>query len=690
MTTAAWTLALVVGLLWPARTLSMFDGMPLDGRAEAIVIGVVFPALWWLDREMLTRTAARVLVTALLALKIGGAWLGQGGLCARFSTTAPLEGAILTMPIDEPRGVLRSWDVRADWRADAPACTAILDRPYRSLSEFPAWFVNILDQLRPGHRDITMAVTGAITVPDDGTLVVRTGQDMRLRGRIGSADVQADAGGDLRVPLASGTHAIALDAHLTGDRWRFVPEWNGASAWNTARLTVRPSSTAAAAAGRIVGTLTTIVAVSLLAWWMGSAAARVNPGAAALGWTIAATAVLIGMGITGRFERLAGLLLIGGAWIPVATPRRNLRSAFVMVGVPWLSYFVARAAPLIGHLSVYSWDDWLAYQVAGSRIYMHGFWLEGGSPTFDYQALYRWISGALHVVFGDSSVGETYLDASCLLAGSLLAFSLVRPAGGFRAALVACAGTLATFTLGTPWYFVGRGLSEIVAAGLAFAAAFFLMRARLGRLRLAVGAGALAVLTFYARQNHLLFALSLAVLLLPLSASMRPGSLVRGLSIVRWTSAAAYAAVLAAGVALFAARTWWYTGAFSLLYGTSLRNNDTGLRLSTVLSLAPWQKIAHSLSALVWMNEPPRPDPRALLVAGGAAVAVAALCQVPRLREIPAAVVIVIVGSTLSSFLAHTHGYPGRMSIHLIPFAVTAAVITAIKIARPNRGSAAA
>jgi hypothetical protein len=686
MTTALWTLALAIGLLWPARSLSMFDGMPLDGRAEAIVIGVVFPVLWWLDRAILTRTGARVLVAALLALKIGGAWLGQGGLCARFSTAAPLEGAILTMPIDEPRGVLRSWDVRADWRADVPACTAILDRPYRSAAEFPAWFVNILDQLRPGHRDITMAVTGAITVPRDGTLVVRTGQDMLVRGRIGSADVQADAGRDVRVPLASGTHAIALDALLTGDRWRFVPEWNGDSAWNGALLTVAAPSAAGAAAGRIVGTLTTIVAVSLLAWWMASAIARVNPGTAAIGWTLAGTAVLIGMGVTGRFERAAGLLLVGSAWIPVATQKRNLRSAFVLVGVPWLAYFVARATPLIGHVSVYSWDDWLAYQVAGSRIYMHGFWLEGGSRTFDYQALYRWISGALHVLFGDSSVGETYLDASCLLAGALLAFSLVRPTGGFRAAILACAGTLATFTLGTPWYFVGRGLSEIAAAGLAFATAFFLMRARLGRLGLAAAAGALAILTFYARQNHLLFAASLAALLLPLSASMRPGSLVRGLSIVRWASAAVYGSVLAAGVALFAARTWWYTGAFSLLYGTSLKNNDTGLRLSTVLSLAPWQNVAHSLSALVWMNEPPRPDPRALLVAGGAVVAVAALCQVPRVREIPAAVVAVIGGSTLSSFLAHTHGYPGRMSIHLIPFAVTAAVIAVLKIARPNRG----
>lgn len=63
------------------------------------------------------------------------------------------------------------------------------------------------------------------------------------------------------------------------------------------------------------------------------------------------------------------------------------------------------------------------------------------------------------------------------------------------------------------------------------------------------------------------------------------------------------------------------------LYGTSVRNNDTGLRVSTITSIAPWQKVAHSPSGLVWLNEPPRPDPRALLVAGGTFVAVASLCQ---------------------------------------------------------------
>src|SRR5882672_8004922 len=124
---------------------------------------------------------------------------------------------------------------------------------------------------------------------------------------------------------------------------------------------------------------------------------------------------------------------------------------------------------------------------------MHGFWLEGGSKVFDYQPLYRWMSGLLHFVFGDSSVGEAYWDATCLLLGALVAFALVRPAAGFRWAMAAAATTLATFSLGTIWYFAGRGLSEVAAAGWAFLAALALLRAQESGPA-AVAAGALAVL----------------------------------------------------------------------------------------------------------------------------------------------------------------------------------------------------
>src|SRR6267142_87581 len=48
--TMVWTLTAAVALLWPARIIGVLDGVPLDGRLEAIVIGLAVPALWWLDR----------------------------------------------------------------------------------------------------------------------------------------------------------------------------------------------------------------------------------------------------------------------------------------------------------------------------------------------------------------------------------------------------------------------------------------------------------------------------------------------------------------------------------------------------------------------------------------------------------------------------------------------------------------
>jgi hypothetical protein len=206
-----------------------------------------------------------------------------------------------------------------------------------------------------------------------------------------------------------------------------------------------------------------------------------------------------------------------------------------------------------------------------------------------------------------------------------------------------------------------------------------LLRARSGRPSSAVSAGLWTTLMFYTRLNHLLFALFLVALLWPADMPSTFAGVRRTLALLPAKLAALYGATFAIGMALFAARTWWFTGEFSVLRGTSLKNNDTGLRLSTMATAAPWRKIAHSLSALLWMNEPPHFDPRGLLVAAGVLVAVGAVCQLPRLRQLPLSLAITILGACASSFLVHTHNYPGRMSIHLVPFAVAAVVLAAGK-----------
>ena len=145
-------------------------------------------------------------------MKIGSTLLlTQQGLCARFSTAAPFRTEVLTIPIDEPRGYLRSWDVRGDWRAEVPACTAIVDRPYATASAFPAWFVNIVDFGGAGPRAVTLDLTGYARVSESGQFSIELDRDMTATGRIGSAPVSSAGGQTISAPLDPGVPAPLRD-----------------------------------------------------------------------------------------------------------------------------------------------------------------------------------------------------------------------------------------------------------------------------------------------------------------------------------------------------------------------------------------------------------------------------------------------------------------------------------------------
>ena len=665
-----WGAALGIALLWPSHALSPLDGLPLDGRIEAAAIGLAIPVLVWLHGRFLTKPLVQFAILTLLLVKIGDtALLTQQGLCAAFSTTAPYSTEVLTIPIEEPRGVLRSWDVRTDMRADAPKCTAIVDRAYNEASAFPAWFVNLTDFGNGGRRPVTFDLTGYTQVKERGLFVLDVDRGMRVTGQIGLQPVASTGGTPMLAALEAGTHRLDLHATLTGEAWRLVPTWNGRDAFDATVLTAHAPGSADRMAGAFRAAemlLVTMLAVS----WIASLLMEYRDSLALIVWCVVAAGVLAELGASPRFGRFAVLLLAAAVLVPVGASHRDLRGAMMLVGVPWLAMIAAPALAQAGHFTAYSNDDWLAYQAAGYRIFMHGYWLEGGSRVFDYQPLYRWISGALHLVFGDSSIGERYWDAICLLLGAAVTFVLVERIAGFRWGIGAAVATLATYWLGTIWYFPGRGLSEVAAAGWGFIAALCLLNKRMARPAVAMLAALFAVLMFYTRLNHLLFAALLLALLIPVTVAARWSSAFQYVKSADVHAAGAYLAVLAAGVALFAVRTWHYTGVFSVLYGTSLKNNDTGLRLSTLFDSTVWTRVWHGMRALAWMNEPPSADPRAILVVVGLLLSIGALLQVPKLNRLPLSIAVVTIGACVSTLFAHTHNYPGRMSIHLVPFAV--------------------
>ena len=127
--------------------------------------------------------------------------------------------------------------------------------------------------------------------------------------------------------------------------------------------------------------------------------------------------------------------LIAAAFIPVPSRLRNVFGVFALVGIPWLVLVVVAFADNIGHFRLYAWgNDYWMYQRFGYRIVMQGYWLEGGTKNFYFQPFYRWVSGLLHLAFGDSSIGEFFWEGGCYLIVALLAFSshegVIRVSGG--------------------------------------------------------------------------------------------------------------------------------------------------------------------------------------------------------------------------------------------------------------------
>jgi hypothetical protein len=684
--TWAWGLAAAAALLWPARTAGPLDGLPLDVVVEAVSIGIVFPSLLWFHPRFLRTSLAHGFIVALLAWKVFAATsLVPDGWCVRFVPGRPL---VSNATSDVPH----SWDVRADWLARQPACSAIMRRPYNGLGEFPVWFFNLpaangmypVEGDRPPTARTRMTVTGFVSADTAGTMRFVFGSDMR--GTTG-VFVDDEPAGD-ETAITPGVHRVRVDSLLVGDAWRFVPLWNGADLWSSgvSATLQRPSrldDLARPAGNRLV---TVLVFAWILCWTL-SFLARVD-AVEMVAWSAVASAGLGLLAANGLVDaaRWGVAALAGAAFLRVPSRHRTLTGAFVLIGIPWLALIVASGEGEIGRFRLYTvGDDYWTFQRNAYRIVLQGYWLEGGSVTFWFQPLYRWIAGVIHLLFGDSSVGERYWDGACLLATALFAWRVADAYAGFRAGIVAAALTLGVLALGTPWALIGQGLGENSSAGFLALAAFAALRSRRGPAGVAVIAGILATLAFYARLNNLPMAIAVAVFALPLRLPVRMLAHVRlSWKRVAWRTAVVVPAVVGVGLLLFAWRTWHYTGIFSLFYGTQRQ------------LLAVWQPgmpaataLLHGLSSammVLTVNDPAQFDWRALPVLAGAAAAALAVIGVPRLRDLPAAPTLFFLAGISAAFVARGSAYAGRFSVHIVGVTCALAVCAASSLARPRAG----
>ena len=662
-----WRVLVIAAVLWPSHISGLLDGAPLDNVPEAVLLGFVLPALVWLHPTFLRGRVARSAVLVLLAVKVmSPTVLQQQGWCLVFDPPRPM--------VRESQGKPHAWDIRADWLSADPVCSAIMTRAYRDSFELPVWFYNLPPPDDTPHRDgygagdilVRTSAHGYIDLPRDGTLRVTTHPVMAAALSVDGTRVEATSPGEHAASLSRGVHAVHFEAVLAGKVWPIVMAWDDVPMGSTRfpLITLQPPSgldrTLHPAANWIIsgGVLVFVV------WWCLAAAAALH-APFLVTWSIASAAAI---------AVIATALPSQAAWYSAAVialplllpqPRRlmNARGLFMLMIVPWFAYVAAANLGQIGRWTLYGvGNDNFLFQRYSYRVFMQHFWLEGGQATFWNQPLMRWIVGALHMIFGDSSIGQVYWDAAGVAIFAMFAYRIVAASAGFAWALAAAVVPFAMFLLGPTLEFVGFGLSEIASAAFIYLAAFFAIRGR--NWRDLAAAGVLVVLGFYTRLNNLPLAAAVAAFAVPLttpaSAFWRPRDLV---NVIRWRVVVSIAVALAIGMLLFSLRTWYYTGVFGLFYGTQREYLAVWKPHMTWPEALP--AMISSLAMVLTASDPPRVAGHAMPMMAAAIVATAALLNLPWFRQAPLPVAGFFLSGLVGALVTRGWGYEGRFSIHL-------------------------
>ncbi len=669
----AWCALTLAVLFWPAKIPGMFDGAPLDGGVEAVIAGLIVPILCWFYPQVFAARWARGLIVALVILRIADAQFAQGGWCVRFDTPAQI--------VRDGTGRPHSWDVRADWRSPDPQCSAVMTTGWDVFKRFPVWFYNMpptdgnppsADD-RPPYVTLKMGVSGYLDAREQGSFDLQVGKYTETRMFVDGQPAEPNGEGAYRIDVAPGLHLIQIDNTLQGNEWRFRPSFNGALLGTSGFPLVtaeRPVSRDRGWLRSLVSTAATMLTIVNVIGWIVSAG-RAWGDVPTLAWAAGASVWLAFLAprpgneyITSPLAKWSVTALALAALLPLRDRVRTLRGAFVVIGIPWLVFIGVGAFDHLAKFSFYAGgDDQWTFQRAAYRIYLQGYWLEGGEPTFWFQPGYRWIAGALHMIFGDSSLGEFHWDGICLAIMALFAHEAVARAVGFKWGLAAAATVLTLVMQGPPWIYWGVGLSEHAAAGFIYGAALLAVAANSWRLRLA--AGVLAILGFFVRLNNLPVAFAIAVFAIPLD--VRAGDLwspKRWLARVDWRTAGAVIGAAVIGVLLFSWRTWYYTGVFSFFQGTTLGTNSIW---QPGMATGDWlRRMADSAWMVLSMNDPPRFVWFATPLIAAAAIAVAALLRVPRLRDIPLSLALFFIAGLSGALVARGVAYTGRFSTIMI------------------------
>ncbi|MBF0312107.1 MAG: glycosyltransferase family 39 protein [Oligoflexia bacterium] len=512
-----------------------------------------------------------------------------------------------------------------------------------------------------------------MTIQDRGIFRIEKNENITVAGKVGDRPFSLENNQHaLELQIPAGTHEIALNLLITGgSEWKFLTLWNGKDLYkNTLVTTERPKSYEKYSYNLMNITIILLL-VSLLGLWIYSTIKTLQLTLFQLFWISSSSSLLFFLGQHNFLDRICVTLLVLGLLIPIQEHHKNSKVAYLLIGLPWVSYFVGLNFNSLGLFNLYTpGDDFTSYQGLAYTIFFEGEWFRGGSNFFDLQPLYRWIVGLLHCLFGDTSTGEKFLDTlSVSIMGMFVLHVVHECTKNFKYALASMVIFLMVFTIGVNYYHIGKGLQEIVGSTFAYSMGFFILKYyRYNSKRYLIFGGLFAMLSFFTRMDYLPFVLVLTFALsIPLSTPTRDWfSVLLDFKKIRYQAILFNVSACIVGFLILSLHGKIYGGMFRphpFHFLTDSQDYSFLVVLDSILRIAT-------------VHEPyilnPVKNIRAMLVTVGCASALLSLMKMPLFGRLPMTLSFACLGGFVFTIIVpYWNAYCGRFSIHIIPLAVS-------------------
>ena len=422
-------LALLGAAALPGIASAPVDGLPWDRPLEFILVALVLPAALLLSWRAFGRGWMAALALTALGAQIGGTLLlPEPGFGVRIYTSPEKLEA-------------RQWQ-RTYESTIWPWQSVVMTQPYEHTRQFPLeWFIT--DDYDFGQRWFALEARGAVTLQPGERLVFQVAGEQEASISLTLPDGRAEPG----LVLRPGESPPAVDPSATYAHVAVTVEglfiYAGESDHQLIPLIARPDGTtispfstdqawqsappqgalvAARALAWLADALLLLAAVFGLAWALRSkyragriAAMDLFLAAWALGafWGAAyfTPAQVEGFILPAALALLAARFLGG-----FSDGLRLSRALLAGVGLVLLVLLLRLDLGDLREIELFpDGEDNFRYQVIARYIFTSGDPLQFNRPPLIYKFLYPYITGGLHVMFGQSPAAQFFLNAWCAL-----------------------------------------------------------------------------------------------------------------------------------------------------------------------------------------------------------------------------------------------------------------------------------